>query len=88
MVVITSMYNVVGMICGHLIFQKHWNLAAPSTSAASTRDWSTLFSADTYSTMGCPTEVVRRISMIHQMAYFSFPSQLIFFSRSPVLVPR
>ena len=34
------------------IFQKHWKSVAPSTSAASTMDWSTLPSAETYSTMG------------------------------------
>ena len=42
MVVMTRMYRVVGMIWGHLIFQNTWSLVAPSTWAASMRDWSTL----------------------------------------------
>ena len=52
MVVMTRMYNVVGIIWGHLIFQKACIWVAPSTSAASTRDLSTLSSAETYRTMG------------------------------------
>ena len=61
-------FGVVGMICGHLIFQKACSFVAPSTSAASTRDWSTLPSAETYSTMGWPTEVVSRIRMMQASA--------------------
>ena len=38
MVVMTRMYRVVGIMAGHLIFQKHWKSVAPSTSAASTMD--------------------------------------------------
>ena len=64
----TRMYSVVGMICGHLIFQKTCRLVAPSTSAASTRLWSTLESAETYSTIGWPTEVVSRIRMMQPSA--------------------
>ena len=45
-------YRVVGMIWGHLIRQNTCMLVAPSTSAASTRELSTLLRADTYSTMG------------------------------------
>ena len=45
-------FGVVGMICAHLIFQNTWRRFAPSTSAASTSEWSTLPSAETYSTMG------------------------------------
>ena len=67
-VVMTRMYSVVGMICGHLIFQKACSFVAPSTSAASTKDWSTLPSAETYSTMGWPTEVVSRIRMMQASA--------------------
>ncbi len=29
MVVMTRMYRVVGMMAGHLIFQKHWKSVAP-----------------------------------------------------------
>ena len=50
--VMTRMYSVVGMICGHLIFQKACSLVALSTSAASTKDWSTLPRAETYRTNG------------------------------------
>ena len=64
MVVMTRMYRVVGMMAGHLIFQKHWKSVAPSTSAASTMDWSTLPRAETYRTMGWPTEVVSRMRMM------------------------
>ena len=68
MVVMTRMYSVVGMICGHLIFQNACSLVAPSTSAASTRDWSTLPKAETYSTIGWPTDVVSKIRIIHASA--------------------
>ena len=68
MVVITRMYRVVDMIWGHLIFQKTCRLVAPSTEAASIREWSTLLSADTYSTMGCPTEVVSKMVMMQARA--------------------
>ena len=73
--VITRMYRVVGMIWGHLIFQNTWSSVAPSTSAASIMEVSTLPRAATYSTMGWPMEVVKRIRMIHQMAKRSSPSQ-------------
>ena len=63
------------MIWGHLIFQNTWSLVAPSTWAASMRDWSTLPRAATYSTMGWPMEVVNRIRMINQMAVLGLPSQ-------------
>ena len=68
MVVITSIYSVVGMMLGHLILQKVCSLVAPSTSAASTRDWSTFPKAATYSTMGWPTLVVNRIRIMHPRA--------------------
>ena len=47
MVVMTRIYRVVGIIWAHLIFQNTWKLVAPSTWAASTRDWSTLPRAET-----------------------------------------
>ena len=81
--VITRMYKVVGIIWGHLIFQNACLGVAPSTSAASTKDLSTLSRAETYRTMGWPTEVVSRIRMMHHRAYFSSPSQLIFLSKIP-----
>ena len=68
MVVMTTTYRVVGMMEGHLIFQNTWKLVAPSTSAASMRDWSTLPRAATYSTMGWPMEVVNRMAMIQPRA--------------------
>ena len=76
--VMTRIYRVVGIIWAHLTFQKTWKLLAPSTSAASMRVWSTLPRAETYSTMGWPTEVVKRIRMMHQRAYLESPSQLMF----------
>ena len=88
MVVMTRMYSVVGMICGHLIFQKACSLVAPSTSAASTKDWSTLPRAETYRTMGWPTEVVSRIRMMQPRAYRASPSQLMFWSMMPMDLPR
>ena len=87
MVVMTRMYRVVGMIWGHFTCQNTWRSVAPSTWAASTRVWSTLPRAETYSTMGWPTEVVNRIKMMHQRANWELPSQLMFFSHSPRLVP-
>ena len=86
MVVITRIYRVVGIIWAHLTFQKTWRSVAPSTWAASTRVWSTLPRAETYRTMGWPTEVVNRIRMMHHRAVFSSPSQLMPFSRMPALV--
>ena len=82
------MYRVVGMMAGHLIFQKHWKSVAPSTSAASTMDWSTLPRAETYSTMGWPTEVVSRIRIMQPRAKRSSPSQLMFLSMRPRVLPR
>ena len=78
MVVMMATYSVVGMTEGHLIFQKVCSLVAPSTSAASTRDRSTLPNAATYNTMGCPTEVVNRMRIMHQMAKRASPSHMIF----------
>ena len=40
-------FGVVGMICGNLMRQNTCMLVAPSTSAASTSEWSTLLSAET-----------------------------------------
>ena len=81
------MYRVVGMIWGHFTFQNTWRSVAPSTWAASTRDWSTLPRAETYSTMGWPTEVVIRIRMIQPRANLGSPRKLMFFSHRPALVP-
>ena len=86
MVVMTRMYRVVGMIWGHLIRQNTCRLLAPSTSEASTRELSTLERADTYSTMGWPTEVVSRIRMMHHRAYWGFPNQLMFLLMMPVFL--
>ena len=36
--------------------------------------------------MGWPTEVVNRMTMMHHRAVFGSPSQLMPFSRMPVLV--
>ena len=83
MVVMTRMYSVVGMICGHLMCQNTWKLLAPSTCAASMRDGSTLPSAAIYSTMGWPMEVVNRIRMMQASAVRSSPSQLMFCSMRP-----
>ena len=80
----TRMYRVVGIIWGHLTCQKTSKSLAPSTLAASIWVASTLPRAETYSTMGCPTEVVNRMRMIHHRAYLESPSQLIFFSMIPV----
>lgn len=41
-VVMTKTYNVVGIMEGHLIFQNVCTSVAPSTSAASTKEGSTL----------------------------------------------
>ena len=57
-------------------------------SAASTRLWSTLDSADTYSTIGWPTEVVSRMVMMHHRAVLGSPSQLMFLLMSPREVHR
>ena len=46
-VVMTRIYRVVGMTWGHLIFQNTCMFVAPSTEAASIREWSTLLRAET-----------------------------------------